>query len=329
MCMIKNNIIKLGDSRDLLLELKEKSVQSIYFDPPFNSSRIYSLSTEDNLGFNDKFSSRDEYTALIEPMIKSMTKILKSNGSFFYHISAAEMLAAHYLCDKYFKRVQPIFWRRSRSKNNIKNKLGACTDVIFWCSNVDKPKFNMVYQPLDSYYFENSYKNNDSRGFYALGHLVYTKTQSTKNIERLYSIEHEGRTYAPESGWRLSKEDLLSLIKDDRVHFPSKLKGNPYKKLYKHESPGKPCTDIWDDIHSIAQGSQPRLYPTQKPTALLERIIKMSTDEGDVVLDPVAGGGTTGVVASGLNRKFILFDKNEEAVEICKTRLKGVSYVSD
>lgn len=327
--MTENNIIKLGDSRDLLLELKERSVQSIYFDPPFNSSRTYSLSTEDNLGFNDKFSSKDEYVSLIEPMIKSMTTILKSNGSFFYHISAAQMLAAHYLCDKYFKRVQPIFWRRSRSKNNIKNKLGACTDVIFWCSNANKPKFNMVYQPLDSYYLENSYKNSDSRGFYALGHLVYTKTQSTKNTKRLYSVEHDGRIYAPSSGWRLSKKDLLSLIDDDRVHFPSKLKANPYKKLYKHESPGKPCTDNWDDIHSIAQGSQARLYPTQKPTALLERIIKMSTDEGDIVLDPVAGGGTTGVVASELNRKFILFDKNEEAVEICKNRLKGVSYVSD
>jgi len=329
MSEVKTSIIKCGDSRELLQELKNDSVQCVYFDPPFNSNRDYFLTPDNKLGFKDKFNSDDDYIQLIEPMLKEIKRVLKEKGSFFFHISADQMFIPLLLCKKYFNKVQPIFWKRSRSKNNTKNKVGACTDVIFWCSTAAKPKFNMVYQPLDSYYFENSYKNSDSRGFYALGHLVYTKTQSTKNPDRLYSIEHNGRTYAPDSGWRLSKEDLASLIEDDRVHFPSKLKGKPYKKLYKHESPGKPCTDNWDDIHSIAQGSQPRLYPTQKPQALLERIIKMSTDEGDVVLDPVAGGGTTGVVCSELNRKFILFDKNEEAIEICKNRLKGVSYVSD
>jgi len=230
------------------------------------------------------------------------------------------------ICSKFFRRVQPIFWKRSRSKNNVKTKLGACTDVIFWCSHVEKPKFNMVYQPLDSYYAENSYKNKDDRGNYALGHVCYTKTQAPdkSKSDRYYSIVHNGKAYSPTYGWRMSLDDLEALIKDDRIHFPkNKKNANPYKKIYAHESKGKPSTDYWDDLHSIAMGSEERVYPTQKPVALMKRIIEMSTDVGDTILDPVAGAGTTGVAASLLDRHYIMFDISEDAIETCKRRIKN------
>jgi len=312
------NIIKCGDSRELLKTVETDSVSCIYFDPPFNSNRNYYLTPDNKLGFEDKFKSKDDYISLVEPMILECKRALKKDGSFFFHISADQMFIPQLLCNKHFKRVQPIFWQRSRSKNNTKTKLGACTDVIFWCSKVSKPKFNMVYQPLDDYYSENSYKNKDKRGNFALGHIVYTKTQATKKKERLYAITHEGVTYKPSNGWRLSKEDLEALIAEDRIYFPSKLNANPYKKIYKHESLGKPSTDYWNDIHSIAMGAEKRIYPTQKPLALLDRIIEMSTDEGDVVLDPVAGCGTTGKSAKNLNRGYILFDINPDAVKLIK-----------
>ena len=180
----------------------------------------------------------------------------------------------------------------------------------------------MVYQELDSYYAENSYKNEDDRGNYALGHIVYTATQRTANKKRLYAFTHDGVTYEPPTGWRLSKEALEALVADNRIHFPAKLGANPYKKIYKHESKGKPCMDLWDDIHSIAMGNERRLYPTEKPEKLLERIIEMSSDEGDVILDPVAGSGTTGVVAQRLKRAFVLFDINPDAVKVMKDRIK-------
>jgi DNA modification methylase len=271
------------------------------------------------------------------------------------------------ICNKYFTNVQPIFWKKSRSKNNTKNKLGAAVDVIFWCSNSKKPKFNMIYQELDAYYAENSYKNKDKRGNYALGHIVYTATQKVKSVkkeyldakgsgnvevveklkkklqvetekelekkaqekdkERLYAFEHDGVTYEPENGWRLSKEALQELVDEDRVHFPKKEGANPYKKIYKHESKGKPCMDLWDDIHSIAMGNERRLYPTEKPEKLLERIIEMSSDVGDLVLDPVAGSGTTGVVAQNLKRRFALFDINPAAIEVAKERILGQDFI--
>lgn len=320
------NNIQLGDSRELLQELEDQSIQAIYFDPPFNSNRKYRLTSEDeSVGFDDIFNSDEDYVGLVEPMVKECARSLKKDGSFFFHISADQMLIPNMICSKYFRKVQPIFWKRSRSKNNIKTKLGACTDVIFWCSHSEKPKFNMVYQPLDAYYAENSYKNKDARGNYALGHVCYTRTQAPDPIKtpsRYYELVHEGTTYKPQYGWRMSEEDLKSLIEADRIHFPNK-KGNPYKKIYAHESKGKPSTDYWDDIHSIAMGSEERVYPTQKPVALLKRIIEMSTSPGDMVLDPVAGSGTTGVAASLLDRNYTLFDISEDAIEACKRRIKN------
>lgn len=321
------NKIQLGDSRELLKQLEDKSIDAVYFDPPFNSNRKYRLtSSDDSIGFDDIFKSDDEYVKLVEPMVKECARAIKKDGSFFFHISAEQMLIPQMICSRFFSRVQPIFWKRSRSKNNVKTKLGACTDVIFWCSHIPKPKFNMVYQPLDSYYAENSYKNNDARGNYALGHVCYTRTQAPdkSKSDRYYSIVHKGKTYSPTYGWRMSLDDLEALIEDDRIHFPkAKKDANPYKKIYAHESKGKPSTDYWDDLHSIAMGSEERVYPTQKPVSLMRRIIEMSTNVGDVILDPVAGAGTTGVAASQLGRNYILFDISEDAIEACKRRIKN------
>ena len=321
------NKIELGDSRELLKQLEDKSIDAVYFDPPFNSNRKYRLtSSDDSIGFDDIFKSDDEYVKLVEPMVKDCARAIKKDGSFFFHISAEQMLIPQMICSRFFSRVQPIFWKRSRSKNNVKTKLGACTDVIFWCSHIPKPKFNMVYQPLDSYYAENSYKNTDARGNYALGHVCYTRTQAPdkSKSDRYYSIVHKGKTYSPTYGWRMSLDDLEALIKDDRIHFPkAKKNANPYKKIYAHESKGKPSTDYWDDLHSIAMGTEERVYPTQKPVSLMRRIIEMSTNVGDVILDPVAGAGTTGVAASQLGRNYILFDISEDAIEACERRIKN------
>ena len=321
------NTITLGDSRESLKTVKSATIQAVYFDPPFNSNRKYRLtSNENSIGFDDTFNTDDEYINLVEPIVKECARVLKKDGSFFFHISADQMLIPNMICSKYFKKVQPIFWKRSRSKNNIKTKLGACTDVIFWCSHSAKPKFNMIYQPLDAYYAENSYKNKDDRGNYALGHVCYTRTQAPdpSKSDRYYEVEHNGKTYKPKYGWRMSKEDLENMIEEDRIHFPkNKKNANPYKKIYAHESKGKPSTDYWDDLHSIAMGSEERVYPTQKPVALLKRIIEMSTDVGDIVLDPVAGSGTTGVAASLLSREYMLFDISKDAVEACERRVKN------
>ncbi len=180
-------------------------------------------------------------------------------------------------------------------------------------------KFNLQYQKLDEYYFEPSYTNKDEVGYYALGHIVNGSTRKATNPSRLYSITLDGRSYKPKNGWRMSEEDLKSLISQNRIHVP-KGKGNLYRKLYKHESKGKPATNLWDDIHSISQGRELRKYPTAKPIKLLERLIQISTNESDWVYDPMCGSGTTAQAANNLNRKCIINDINTDIIDIVKSR---------
>jgi adenine-specific DNA-methyltransferase len=100
-----------------------------------------------------------------------------------------------------------------------------------------------------------------------------------------------------------------------------------YIKIYKHEHKGKPLSNLWDDIHSITRTTKdPRLYPTQKPQKLIERLLLLFTNENSVVLDPVCGSGTTGFVAHKMGRRTIMIDVNEEVLPIIQKRFTDKVY---
>jgi DNA modification methylase len=308
--------VRKGDCLTLLPTLDAKSVQLIYLDPPFNSSRDYTLEHGSEVGFADKWTP-ESYTEFIDSVIRQCLPLLTTTGSLVFHISAEQMFIPEQVLRTHFKCVRPIFWKRCRSKNNVKKTLGSAIDVLFWCSQSERRKFNMVYQPRDEYYEANSFKNKDARGNFALGHLVCDRTR--KGYE--YEFTVGGRTFHPKRGWRIQQSELEALAADDRLYIPRGKAANLYKKIYLHETPGKPAMDLWDDIPSIAQGSETRQYPTAKPIKLLERIVRMTTDEGDIVLDPMSGSGTTGVVCKMLNRRCILVDENPQAVAIIQERI--------
>lgn len=308
--------IRQGDCRTILKTLEKQSVHTIYLDPPFNSDRNYVLEQGSEVGFADKWTD-ETYTAFIEDVISLCKPALDKNGSLFFHISSEQMFIPEKILRAHFKVVRPIFWKRCRSKNNVKRTLGSAIDVIFWCSQTEKRKFNMVYQARDEYYTQNSFKNKDTRGNFALGHLVCDRTRSGYD----YTFEIDGRSFHPERGWRITQTELQALAADNRLYVPKTADANLYKKIYLHESEGKPAMDLWDDIPSIAQGAEERSYPTAKPLKLLERIVQMTTDEGDIVLDPMGGSGTTGVACKNLQRRCILIDQNPQAIEIMRERL--------
>ena len=311
------NMFTVGDCLTLFENVVDDSVQTVYLDPPFDSGRDYKMSVNDATGFGDKWTG-DEYQKFIGSVIDAVYPKLKMDGTLFFHISADRMFVPETILRSKFKIVQPIFWKKCRSKNNVKNKLGATIDIIFKCSKVAKPKFNLVHQEKNEEYLKGSFKNKDERGNYSLGHLVTEKTKSGYK----YEFEAGGLTFNPEAGWRIKQEELQKLKDDNRLHIPKTRGAKLYKKIYLSENPGKPCTDLWDDIHSISQGSEGRNYPTEKPIKLLERIIEISTSEGDLVLDPMCGSGTTGAACKKLGRKFVMFDKNDNS-EIIRKRLES------
>ena len=305
----------LGNCLNILDTIGKESQDCIYLDPPFDSDRNYSISATNAVGFKDKWEG-DEYEIFIQSLVDKCADKLKKKGTLFFHISSDRMFVPERILRAKFRTVQPIFWKKCRSKNNVKTKLGTTIDIIFKCNKEATGKFNVVLQPKDEKYLENSFKNKDERGNYALGHVV---TENTKK-GYMYEFEFMGKKYNPETGWRIKKEELDALCADNRLHIP-KMKGSKlYKKIYLHENPGKPCTDLWDDIHSIGQGSEGRKYPTAKPIKLLERIIQISTNAGDSVLDPTCGSGTTGIVCANLGRKCVLIDSNPDVIPIIQER---------
>jgi DNA modification methylase len=122
----------------------------------------------------------------------------------------------------------------------------------------------------------------------------------------------------------------MELLKEDRIHFarpkPGTNRSMLYKKLYKQEVKGKPLSNLWDDIAYITRTTKDeRLYPTQKPFELLKRIVEMSSDPGDWILDPVAGSGTTGAAALSSGRSVTLIDCSPESAKIIKKRVRGLT----
>jgi DNA modification methylase len=313
----------IGDALEIL-ESDPQTYRCIYLDPPYSSGRDYKYSEKDSqAAFTDSLPPT-EYREWLSKLVVKCKNRLTRDGTLWFHIAAEYSFVPEQILRNEFREVEKIFWKKSHGKNTVKNKMGAVIDVLFRCYN-SPPVFNLQYVPLNEYYFENSYRNRDEKGLYALGSLRFDKTRSGNH----YEIEHEGKTYKAPHGWKIKKEEMVRLIGEKKIHFvvpTSKKDGNLYKKLYKSECKGKPLSNLWDDISYITRTQKdPRMYPTQKPLKLLQRIIKISSNEGDWVLDPTAGSGTTGVACHTLGRKFKMMDLNPAAKTIFEERLKTAS----
>ena len=312
------SVIQIADSIAHLATL-DREFQCIYLDPPFDLGRTFKYSAVlDGPEFKDTWDG-DEYAVWLDQLLTQCKKVLAKDGTLFLHMSAGQSLIPEMVLNKHFPKVEKIFWQKAHGKNTVKKKLGAVVDIIFMASGNNR-KFNLVYVPLDDYYLENSYTQKDDRGFYALGAIKHDKTRKG----HFYTVTNPktGDTYDVPYGWRFPEEEMLRMIAEDRIHFPKMKKATLYKKLYKHENKGKPLSDMWTDIHYITRTDQDkRYYPTQKPFKLLRRIIAISSDPGDWVLDPCAGSGTTGAAALSLGRHTYMIDINKDAEPIIEERL--------
>jgi adenine-specific DNA-methyltransferase len=305
---------------DILNLTTTKKFDLIYLDPPYETNRTFTVnSLDDQRGFEDLWED-NKYNEWLEKLIKHLELMLTQNGTLIFHISSENSFIAESVLRKYFKKIQKIYWKRCHGKNTVKNKLGEVVDVIFACTNATSI-FNLVHIPID----ENSvwaFKNKDGTGEYSLGALKHDRTRTGY----MYTIEKDGVIYENKYGWKQKKEIVEELIKQNRIHFSPKQQ-NMYVKIYKHEHKGVPLSNLWSDIHSITRTSKdPRLYPTQKPQKLLERIIKVYSNENSNILDPVCGSGTTGFVADKLNRKCVLCDINKDTLDIIKKRFDDKIY---
>jgi site-specific DNA-methyltransferase (adenine-specific) len=281
------------------------------------------------LGENDMMA----YLCMMAVRLLELRRVLKETGSLYLH---CDPTASHYLkivLDSIFGASNfrnEIVWKRTTAHSNVYRNYGSITDIIFYYSKDDRYVWNQLYKKPTQDQLEAAFPNVDSDGRRWRSENM-RNPGIRPNLHYPYKASN-GVTYQPHpNGWTVSLAKMKQLDKEKRLHFPTKPTGRLRLKLYADESPGTKLQNLWDDISPIGAQARERLgYPTQKPLALLERIILASSNEGDVVLDPFCGCGTAIHAAQKLNRHWIGIDVTHLAISLIEKRLKdafpGIEY---
>ena len=349
-----------GDNLDVMRRhIKDETVDLVYLDPPFNSNTNYNVLFAEKDGsqaasqihaFTDTWTWNQEsesifgeivmaggkvsdclqafrtflgecdmlaYLVMMAPRLVELQRVMKSTASIYLH---CDPTASHYLkmlMDAVFGPENfrnEIIWKRSLPHNDPK-RYGSIHDTILFFSKSDSFLFNQLFTGLSESYMASHYNQIDENGRrYQLTSLAASGT----GPERTFG----DKVLQPPPGnhWRYSQDNIDKLMAEGRIVFTST--GNPRYKRYMDEMKGPALQSVWTDILAINSQAKERLgYPTQKPLALLERIISASSNPGDIVLDPFCGCGTTISSAQALNRPWIGIDITHLAINLIKTRL--------
>lgn len=261
------------------------------------------------------------YLVMMAARLVELHRVLKPTGSLYLH---CDPTASHYLkviLDTIFGPAQfrgEIIWKRT-SAHNSANRPGPVHDVILLFSKADRYTWIPQYQPYDKSYVDQFYRHLDPSGrLYRLSDLTGAGIRhgATGRPWRGIDPTAKGRH------WSVPPAELDALDLAGRIYWPTKGHIPAYKR-YLDEMPGVSLQDIWDDIDPVGAQAAERLgYPTQKPLALLERIIRASSNPGDIVLDPFCGCGTAIAAAQKLDRKWVGIDVTHLAIALQKSRMR-------
>jgi len=352
-----DNCLYYGDNLDILRRyVKDETVDLVYLDPPFNSNVTYNVLFGEQNGsqaasqikaFEDTWrwdqaaaqayqevveaggavsqamqafrtllghSNMLAYLAMMAPRLVELRRVLKHTGSLYLH---CDPTASHYLkllMDAIFGTMNfrnEIIWKRQSAHSDARG-YGSVHDVLLFYVKSDDYLWNETYQSYDEAYMEQYYRYTDPDGRrWMSGDLSASGLTGGG-----YEYEWNGVTRV----WRCPRETMERLDQEGRVYYTKNRIARI--KRYLDESKGLPVQDLWTDIEALRSWHRQRLgYPTQKPEALLDRVIRASSNEGDLVLDPFCGCGTTITVAQRLNRRWIGIDITHLAVALIKHRL--------
>ena len=323
------NKLILGDNLEVLKSIESKSVDLIYLDPPFFTQKPYEIIWGDDgeiRSFEDRWAGGiDHYISWLKVRVRQMHRILKDTGSIFLHCDHhANANIKVDILDKIFKGNfrNEIIWQRTNTPKGSQydnRQFGVISDTIFFYSKTDKYYFDdkIIRDKIAEEDIEKKYPKTDENGRY-YEYPILRSPSKGKRPNLVY--EYNGFT-PPDYGWVVSKSKLQEI--DERGDLGWRSNGQPFRKFRPEEDPGIMINNIWTDILRIQSMSKERIgYPTQKPEKLLERIIKCCTNEGDIVLDPFVGGGTTIAVADRLNRRWIGIDQSVMAIKVSDLRMQ-------
>lgn len=326
---METNVIYCGDCLVKLKEIPDGSIDLIYIDPPFSSNRNYVAfwQEQEKRHFEDRFENVTAYLDYMKPRLIELYRVLKPTGSFYYH---CDWHASHYikmLLDSsylfgYSNFRNEIIWQRTGAHNDPK-QWGRVADTILFYSKSNTWAWNPQFATYSGEYIKERYKYVDEM----TGRLYWRNTMTAAGAGQPKSFR--GKQLPPPSGthWRFSQEEIDRLESEGRIYYsPS---GKPYIKSFLDEQRGRQIQSIWTDIVISKSGKERLGYPTQKPLALLDRIVKASSSEGDIVLDAFCGCGTTIISSQLLKRKWIGIDISPTACRVMAKRLEDTTGITE
>lgn len=268
------------------------------------------------LGENDMMA----YLTMMANRLLEMQRVLKPTGALYLH---CDPTASHYLkvvLDGVFGPTRfrnEIVWRRANAHNDPK-RYGRITDSILYYSKSEAQIWNPQYTPYREEYYQSHFKR-DENGRYFRTVPLDAPRHGAGSPGLLY--EWRGKLPAATRTWAVRREAMEKYEQDGLLIYTRT--GTPTLLQYADEMPGVPLQNLWTDIPPVNPQALERLgYPTQKPLALLERIISASSNEGDIVLDPFCGCGTAVHAAQKLNREWVGIDVTHLAIAIVEKRLR-------
>jgi len=348
-----------GDNKDVLAWLLANGyrgkINLVYIDPPFDSgadyvrtvelrgnSQTYRFNGEDyTLGEQVQYTdiwTNDSYLQFMYERLLLLKELLSETGSIYFHCDSHKSHLLRCLLDEAFgadRFASEIIWQRTASHNDP-GRYGTIHDTIFFYSKGSEytwndPKVPQTKDYIDQFFVFAEGPNGETirlkKGEEApLGWKRFRLGNFASPHPRP-NLTYDYKGYKPPAnGWKVSLEKMIELDNQGRLYFPESKEGRIQTKSYLDEViAGKPAPDLWIDMMAIqAQSEEREDYPTQKPEALLERIILASSNSGDYVLDCFAGSGTTAAVAQKLGRRWIITDINKGAVQTASKRLQRI-----
>ena len=340
-----------GDNKLILSSLKngplreeierEGGLKLIYIDPPFDVGADFSMDIEiggntftkkpnilEEIAYRDTWGKgADSFIAMIYERLILMRDLLAEDGSIYVHCdwrvnSLVRLGMGEVFGQKCF--VNEISWKRYAPHSLSVSGYDAITDtILLYAKNASEVVFNIQYGDTsdDELAKRLPHKEKETGRLYQHAALEKSSNSSSRGETRTIG----DRTVVSNIGWVWTQETFDERLKDNPylIHWTGK--GRPRYKIYADEYAGSPLGDIWTDINYLSAGDSQRLnYPTQKPEALLERVIKTSSNEGDLVADFFCGSGTAAAVAEKLGRKWIAADLGKFAIHTTRKRMIDV-----
>lgn len=354
----KNRTLFHGDNLEMLRGMNSESVDLIATDPPFNKGRDFHA-TPDSLTAGSKFQDRwswdndvhqswidqieDDHPKLMQAIrcarethsdsmgaflcflsvrLLAMHRVLKHTGSIYLHCDQTANSYIRTVLDAIFGAnnfVNEIIWKRHAGGKKTSKRYAMQVDSIFvHAKNTQSMFFDIPMKDHDPEYIAKVYRNNDDdgRGPYRISDL---------SKPDIYGYRYDYKGYPhPANGWRCPESTMKQYDKDGLLYFPKNPTGRIGFKRFLNTTKGRPIGNLWEDIQMLQDRSPERVgYPTQKPVALYERIIKASCPDNGIVLDPFAGCATTCVAAERLGRQWVGIDLWNNASAVVARRMQN------